>query len=571
MAVNPTRPDHDAMALAWARACDVLAANARLMDNTIAAVLTNFIPVSNTNSGYYSLQKNRRMHTNSFATVLKVNQSLTLSRVLLCLFLIATTLSAQNLRPAGTSTAPPEFRADRILVQPKPGIRAESLAGFHTSTKAKVLATFPELRDLQVVSLPSGETVSAAIAQYQQSGLVEFAEPDYARYLALTPNDPRYADGTLWGLNNYGQGGGTPHADIDAAEAWDVLTSASNIVVATLDTGIRCTHEDLAPNIWTNAVLGGYGWNALAGTTVPADDEGHGSLVAGVLGAVGNNGKGVVGVAWNVKIMACKCFNSQRIGYDSDIVACMEFARTNGARIINASLGAYGSGSLSLSNAIWNAQQVGIIVVAAAGNDGRDIDANPYYPACYGIDNIVTVGFTTRNDTLDSRSNYGATSVDLAAPGASMYSTFFTADNAYLGGSYLYGSSLAAPYVTGTFALMLAKYPAENYQQIIQRVLNAVDPLPSLSGKCVTGGRLNLRKALSPPILLTPLSAAGVVPFQLRVAGGPNRTCVVQTTADLASWTPVYTNTTSAAGTFDFTESEPPSTTQRFYRAVSSP
>jgi len=462
------------------------------------------------------------------------------------------------------------FRADRILIQPKAGARPESLAAFQAAGKSSVLRSFPGAGGVQLVSVPQGKTVQALIAECRKSGLVEFAEPDYARQLALTPNDPKYVDGTLWGLNNYGQGGGTPGADIDAPEGWDVLTSAEDIVVGVLDTGVRRTHEDLAANIWTNAVLGGYGWNALTGTTTPADDEGHGSLVSGVLGAVGNNGKGVVGVAWNVKIMACKCFNSQRIGYDSDIIACMEFARTNGARIINASLGA-DAFSQSLSNAIYSARQDGIIVVAACGNNGRDIDATPYYPASYEIDNIVSVGFTTRDDLLDSRSNYGATNVDLAAPGVSMYSTFFVADNSYLGGSFLYGSSLATPYVTGTIALMLAKYPAETHQEIISRLLNAVDPLPSLSGKCVTGGRLNLRKALSPPIFLTPLLLGSALPFQLRLSAGPNRACVIEATTNLTSWTPVFTNTTSASGTFDFVDTDAPSPTQRFYRAVSTP
>jgi subtilisin family serine protease len=153
--------------------------------------------------------------------------------------------------------------------------------------------------------------IPALIKLYAQSGLVEFAEPDYLVHAAVTiPNDPRYLDGTLWGLNNTGQNGGTMDADIDAPEAWDIRTSASNIVVAVLDTGIRTTHEDLAANLWTNPLDGSHGWNALSGTNNPGDDEGHGSLVAGIIGARGNNGRGVVGVAWSVQIMALKCLDS---------------------------------------------------------------------------------------------------------------------------------------------------------------------------------------------------------------------------------------------------------------------
>src|SRR5205807_7585553 len=136
-----------------------------------------------------------------------------------------------------------------------------------------------------------GETVAGFIAQCQASGLVEYAEPDFFRQLDSTaPNDPRYTDGTLWALNNYGQSGGTPHADISGPAAWDYGVSASNIVLALLDTGVRYTHEDLASNMWVNPNDGSHGLNAITGTTDPNDDQGHGTLMAGVLGRVGNNG-----------------------------------------------------------------------------------------------------------------------------------------------------------------------------------------------------------------------------------------------------------------------------------------
>jgi subtilisin family serine protease len=131
----------------------------------------------------------------------------------------------------------------------------------------------------------------------------------------------------------------------------------------------------------------------------------------------------------------------------------------------------------------------------------------------------------------------------------------------------LSGTSLSAPYVAGALALMLAKFPAENYQQIISRLLDATDSLPSLAGKCVTGGRLNLRNALSPPIKLNVLAAA---PFQLRLSGGPNHECVIESSTNLASWSPVYTNTTGASGTFDYTDNTSTNSVRRFYRATSS-
>ena len=445
---------------------------------------------------------------------------------------------------------------DQILVQPKPGTSSGALAEFHSALRTKVLRTFEGIGRLQVIAVPAGETVSGLIAKYQQSGLVEFAEPDYIGHVAVVPNDHYYAIGTLWGLNK-----------IEAPQAWDTLTSASNIVVAVLDTGVRSTHEDLKSNMWVNAQDGGHGWNALTGTNNPSDEggTGHGTMVAGVLGAMGNNTKGVVGVAWRVQIMDCKCFDSTGGGTVSACLTCFDYARTNGARIINASWGF--TNSLALSNGVYSLRDAGIIVVAACGNGATNTDVSPTYPASYPLDNVVSVAATASDDTLAGFSNYGATSVHLGAPGVSITSTFIATDTFYFSDS---GTSLAAPYVSGALALMLAEYPGETYQQIINRVLRATDPLPSLAGKCVTGGRLNLRKALI-PIRLTGIAAANNGPFQLHLSATTNLTCVIQVSADLAGWLSVFTNTTSAGGTFDFTDNQSTSLPRRFYRAVVSP
>lgn len=475
--------------------------------------------------------------------------------------------------PAVFGAATLEYRTDQILIQPKAGISRAALTTFHAAHGARVAQAFPAVGGSQVITLPAGETVQTLIAKYQQSGLVEFAEPDYLVYAdATTPNDPKYLDGTLWGLNNYGQNGGTAHADIAAPEAWDVLTSASNIVVAVLDSGIRATHEDLASNMWVNPYDGGHGFNAFTGTNDPSDDGGsHGTMVAGILGAVGNNGKGVTGVAWRVQMMACKCLNNGT-GSDSTVIACIDYARTNGAKIINASFDSPAA-SLALSNAIVAARDAGIIMVASAGNNGYNVEVTPSYPTCYGIDNIVSVTATTRNDILWSLSNYGATHVDLAAPGDQLYTTYAASDSYYYPpsglGINIAGTSFAAPCVSGALALMLTKYPTENYQQIIQRLLNATDPLPSLAGKCVTGGRLNLKKALNPPIWLASVASANAGAFQLHLSTGANRECVIQMSTNLTSWTSIYTNLTSANGTFDFTNTI--GSPRQFFRAVAAP
>jgi len=184
----------------------------------------------------------------------------------------------------------------------------------------------------------------------------------------------------------------------------------------------------------------------------------------------------------------------------------------------------------------------------------------------------VSVAYTTRTDALGTLSNYGTTNVTLAAPGDQIYTTFAASDTYYYPpsnlGINLAGTSFSAPYVSGALALMLAKYPTENYHQIIQRLLAATDPLPSLAGKCVTGGRLNLAKALNPPLWLAPVATTNAGTFLLHLATGANRLCVLQTSTNLTGWVPIYTNTTSTNGTFDFTNSI--GTPRQFFRAVTT-
>lgn len=475
----------------------------------------------------------------------------------LLLLVIAAVIFIKPIAFAGVMDIPPAYRADRILIQPKAGISPAVLENFHQSRNSQVLRSFASMGHLLVLRVPKGESVADLVAQYQKSGLVEFAEPDYSGQLfATTPNDPKFLDGTLWGL-----------ATNRAPQAWDILTSASNIVVAVLDTGVRYTHEDLAANMWTNPNDGGHGWNAINGNNDPSDFGTHGTMVAGVLGAVGNNGKGVVGVAWRLQIMAGACFNGSGIGNVSDVITCLDYARTNGAKIINASWGF--TNSLALSNAMVSLRDAGIIVVAACGNSATNIDLAPTYPAGYALDNIVSVASTSRADALSGFSNFGLTNVDLAAPGEQIYSTFPASDSFYFN-DVSGGTSYSAPYVAGACALLMAQYPADNYREIIDRLLNATDPLPSLAGKCRTGGRLNLRKILR-TISVATLPVTNSNPFQLRVDGGLNRICVVEASTNFASWSSIFTNTTSTNGTFDFADHQSTDLPQRFFRATAAP
>ncbi|HKI71302.1 MAG TPA: S8 family serine peptidase, partial [Verrucomicrobiae bacterium] len=282
-----------------------------------------------------------------------------------------------------------------------------------------------------------------------------------------------------------------------------------NIIVAVIDTGVRYTHEDLADNMWVNPgeipgngidddgdgyVDDVHGINVINHTGDPNDDYGHGTHVSGTIGAVGNNTVGIVGVCWKVQIMACKFLDSTGNGFISDAIKCMDYARSKGAKVINASWGSTSFTSQALHDAIDTLRQAGIIFVAAAGNSAQDNGVNPIYPASYDLDNIISVAATTRDDDLAVFSNYGASTVDLGAPGEPIFSCWNGSDSDY---RYFQGTSMAAPHVTGACALLMAHYPNDNYRQIINRILSNVDRLPSLAGKCISGGRLNLQRALS--------------------------------------------------------------------------
>lgn len=410
-----------------------------------------------------------------------------------------------------SASAQSHFRPDRILVMPKDGSGQQRMEKFSRNRTAKVIRAFPSLNGLQVVKVPPNTSVGELIQAYEASGLVEYAEPDYLVRMAEAPNDPRYNDGTQWALNNTGQSSGVADADVDAPEAWDLIHSAENVIVAVVDSGIRYTHEDLAGNVWVNAaeipgngidddndgfVDDVHGIDVVNGDGDPWDDNGHGSHVAGIIGAVGNNGIGIAGVAWRVQLMALKSLDQDGEGSISDAIECLDYAREHGAQVINASW-AGSEFSRTLRNAIRMTRDAGIIFVAAAGNDGTDNDREPVYPASYAIDNIVAVTSTDHSDLLSNKVNYGSLSVELGAPGTSIYSADSDLDQDY---AYRSGTSMATAFVTGAFALMRARFPEKSYTELIGRMMETVDPLPALQGKTITGGRLNLFQALRKPV-----------------------------------------------------------------------
>jgi subtilisin family serine protease len=374
-----------------------------------------------------------------------------------------------------------------------------------TPTTDDIVTSYESLGpDLYVAYLAQGVSVAQGIAHLQSQIGVDFAQPDYVVGVTRTTNDPLVA--SQWALNNTGQNGGTVDADIDAFEAWDIATGTRATIVAVIDTGVDFTHPDLAANMWINSgeIPGNgidddgngfaddvYGWNFVGNNGNVMDDNGHGTHVAGIIGAVGNNGIGVAGVNWNTRIMALKFLDANGSGYLSNAVRALNYAVQMGARISNNSYGGGGYDQF-MAAAIANARNAGHIFVAAAGNSSQNIDVNPAYPASYNSDNVIAVASTDRNDRLSSFSNYGVNTVDLAAPGSSILSTL-------PGGRYgtYSGTSMAAPQVAGAMALIWDRNPTWTYRQVIDAVLNNVDRLSSLNGLVATGGRLNIHKALA--------------------------------------------------------------------------
>ncbi len=339
------------------------------------------------------------------------------------------------------------------------------------------------------------EKAEFAISQLASSN-VEFVEPNYIYHAFKTPNDPMY--GELWGMHNTGQKSGHAGVDINAEKAWDVTTGSKDVLVAVIDTGIDYTHPDIAPNVWTNLAeangkagvdddnngyvddIHGYDFSADKGDDM--DDHGHGTHVSGTIGAKGNDGKGIVGVNWDVTIMGVKFLDAGGSGTLENAVKAIDYATKMGAMIESNSWGG-GGVSEALKQSIERARDKNVLFVAAAGNESNDNDANPAYPASYDVDNVMAVAAIDRNGNMADFSNYGTKTVHIAAPGVDVYSSLF--GNKYDAWS---GTSMATPHVSGVAALVKAVNPAFGYKEIKQRLISSARPMASIRGKVVTSG-----------------------------------------------------------------------------------
>jgi subtilisin family serine protease len=341
--------------------------------------------------------------------------------------------------------------------------------------------------------LDRGVSLSAADAALERRSDVVFAEPNRRYDLYATPNDPFYLDGDLWGLDK-----------IAAPAAWNVTQGSVSVVVAVVDTGADSTHPDLDANIWTNSAETANGldddsnglvddlkgWDFFDTDAAPLDEDGHGTHVAGTIGAEGDNAEDVVGVNWRVKVMPLRVGNATLSG--AAIYQAFRYACAKGAKVVNGSFGSPSPDGL-IHRAIDECP--GTLFVFAAGNSSTNNDTSPRYPCNDPSPNVICVAASEAGDTLATFSNVGPNTVDLAAPGADILSTI-------PGNLAFYdGTSMAAPHVAGAAALVLAHRPALTVYELRNTLLLSVDEKPSFAGAVRTGGRLNVARALGQEVV----------------------------------------------------------------------
>lgn len=465
-----------------------------------------------------------------------------------------TPMGSEEFVPVSRGYREPEYIDGEIIVQLKPMLTVSSAVGMEAAVEgfhllnvelgAEIVESMSVGHDAELflVRIPASMSVDEAVLTYQSKKFVEHAEPNYLWYpeAPVFPNDPHFV--RTWGMHNIGQDfspglfweKGIPGADIGAPEAWGVRTDASSVIVAVIDTGIDINHPDLVNNIWVNEVeLDGvdgvdddgngyiddiYGWDFANNDNSVFDDavaDRHGTHCAGTIGAKGNNGRGVAGVAWDAQIMSCKFIHGQS-GSTWNAIKAIEYASMMGARIASNSWGGGGKSEF-LEKAIADS---GMLFVAAAGNAGVDNDIIPHYPSSYDLPNVIAVAASDWNDNLASFSCYGAESVDLAAPGYWILSAY-AGSTGYV---WMGGTSMATPHVSGAAALVAAEYPemplypgAEGWSEgqltVKDVLLLSVDRGPAFAGRMTSGGRLNVGNAIKMAFPAVIESAAADVTF----------------------------------------------------------
>ena len=404
-----------------------------------------------------------------------------------------------------------QYNPNEVLVQFKAGVSATEMSAVRRGLGAQREETIRSngRGRLELLRLPAGISVADAVRGLSGDSAVEFVEPNWTYHHQATSNDTYVTNGSLWGMT--GQYGS------QAQTAWtNNKQNCANVIVGVIDEGIFFGHEDLAANIWTNpydAADGidndgnGYvddirGWDFDGGSnninSGGANDD-HGTHVAGTIGGIGGNGKGVAGVCWSgVKMISAK-FLGRRGGSTANAIAAVDYItdlKTRHGLNIVATNNSWGGGGYSqaLADAIERANQADILFIAAAGNSAYDNDTRDSFPSNYPNANIIAVASITSTGGLSSFSQWGATTVDIGAPGSGIWSTVpKSSKGKILSGYASYnGTSMATPHVTGGAALYAAQHPGASAAQIKAAILNGATPTPSLAGKVLTGGRLNV-------------------------------------------------------------------------------
>lgn len=364
-------------------------------------------------------------------------------------------------------------------------------------------------QNIVVIKRPVFEIKSSVIKAMAQNPNIEVIEPNYIYRANKTPNDPML--GQLWGMLNVGQADadkqqGVAGNDIDATKAWDIETGSKNVIIAVIDTGVDYTNPDLAPNMWTNAAeLNGktgvdddgngvvddiYGYNTITNSGDPKDDHGHGSHCSGTIGAKGDDGKGIVGVNWNTRIMGIKFLDANGSGTLENAIKGIDYATKMGAKIMSNSWGGGGE-SQTLKEAIERSNKAGALFVAAAGNESNNNDSNPSYPASYQVANVLSVAAVDNRGQIASFSNYGKTSVHVGAPGVNILSTTTAGYQAWS------GTSMATPHVSGIAGLIASHEPNLTALEIKNRIITTARPIAGLRGKVRGAGFANAYAALT--------------------------------------------------------------------------
>ena len=416
----------------------------------------------------------------------------------------ATMMLAATANAAFTSESVP----GEYVVKLKPGMMRMSTQALSTQLNGFVTQKISG-QNIVVVKKAVFQTNDSAVKSLNENPMVEIAEPNYIYKINKAPTDPMYSQ--TWGLGNIGQADpknqvGVAGIDINAERAWEIQTGTREKIIAVIDTGIDYTHPDLVDNMWTNdAEKNGtagvdddnngvvddiYGYNAITGTGNAKDDQGHGSHCAGTIGARANNGIGVAGVNWNVRMMAVKFLDAGGSGSLADAIKAIDYATKMGAHVLSNSWGG-GGFSQTLLDSIQRSNDAGAIFIAAAGNSYNNNDSSPSYPATYQVANVMSVAAIDNRGAKADFSNYGKKTVHLGAPGVNVMST--------TGGGYqsYSGTSMATPHVAGVAALLWANEPNLTAAEVKARLVATVRPLASMKGKTRTGGMVDAYGALT--------------------------------------------------------------------------